>query len=72
MDAEDRRILAKYLTIGYILKHLLKMNKHEEAREVLNWPGATDEPGVVKILIAFGEENLAKLAIKNSEGRIYK
>ena len=49
----ERKELAKQLKISFIIDMLLEKKKFEEARSILDWPGACDEPGVIRACIKY-------------------
>ena len=70
LDREERKLLSKSLKLGFIVDKLLCMEKVTEAYEVLKWPGAIEEPGVIKAILVNGQESLAKHALSQAKGGV--
>ena len=67
VDVEERKDLARILRISHIIDRLLVNKKLKEAENILGWPGAVDEPGLVRVLIRHKEEDLAKKVVFDSK-----
>lgn len=66
VDIDERKELARSLKLSFILEKLLGMKKLIEAEKVLEWPGAADEHGVIRVLILKGQQEMARKTIRKS------
>lgn len=62
---EDIKMLNKSLKLPIIIESLLIKGKVADAKSVLDWPGASQEPGVISVLIKHKQQDLAMDYLKN-------
>ena len=65
-NQQERMDLSRRLKIKFIVNELLTKLQHHAVKKVLDWPGACDEPGVIKILMQHGEQALAAEYLEKS------
>jgi len=56
---EDIKMLNKSLKLPIIIETLLTKGKIAEAKSVTDWPGASQEPGIISVLIKHKQQELA-------------
>lgn len=61
---------SKHLNIAFILKRLLVRNMIGDAKKVIMWPEAADNPEIFKILVEVNQEELARLALKHRKKEV--
>jgi hypothetical protein len=57
--AQDIKQLNKSLKLNIILDSLLTKGKLVEAKNVISWPGASQEPGIISVLIKHKQQEIA-------------
>ncbi|CAG9316768.1 unnamed protein product [Blepharisma stoltei] len=64
VDIDERREMVRKLKVSFIIEKLLAMKKIQEVDEVLDWPGACDEVGIVNVLMLSGQQSLARKCVQ--------
>ena len=67
ITGEDRKELINLLDLATILEVLLRGKHIADAEAILSWPGAADEPAIVRTLVSYGQTSMARgvLAARN-------
>ena len=63
---EERKVLDKMLSVANILENALQQEKVDVVERVLAWPDAVNEPGVLRVLIKYGQQQTAKEVLRRS------
>ena len=63
---EEKKVLEKMMGVANIIEHALQQEKVDTVNRVLSWPGAVDEPGILRVLIKFGQQQTAKEVLRRS------
>lgn len=63
---EERKVLDKMLSVANIIEHALQQEKVDVVDRVLSWPDAVNEPGVLRVLIKYGQQQTAKDVLRRS------